>query len=344
MQVVILNDGHRLSRAYPAALLAGVAGYDDPADLMKAAQKDGSVLAKAASGCDALDSEQGRSDVAGQRLRERLAAAGHDVVATPDDELRSDAAADFKTSYQAAVGAVLLQAKNAPSLREKLTKAAVALGTAVALTLSSGAATQVHAADMSKNALGALIGGALGSKIGKGNGKKIAIAAGTMIGYGIANEMQKPAPKPQAMPPLTGPVPPLPAGGNALEPEKQAKLQELQQAYSTTRGAYALALYKQLQASDSVMVDPRNKDALQAAHEADKGVAQAIQEYAQRRGEFVNAVEYMGKRGYDMTDFALQHTMAYSNITARDVPRSALQSAVQVKAPPQLVETAQYNP
>lgn len=347
MQVVIVNDGHRLSRAYPASLLAGIAGFDDAADLMDAARRDDGLLAKAASACDVLDAERGRGDVAVDRLKARLVASGHEVVATPDDQRQAIADADFKTSYQAAMGAVLLQAKRASALRQKMTMAAVTLATSVALTLSSGVATPVHAGDVGKNLIGAGIGAALGSKIGDGRGRKVAIAVGAVAGYVVANGIQNSASNPPVQPQsLVGPAPALPAGGAPLEPEKQARLQELERGFTTTRGAYALSLYKQLQANDEWMLNRNSKDAAQALQEADKVVAKALQDYAHNRGEFVNAVEYLGKRGYDMHDYALQHATAYSNITARDLPRMEMQGAA-VQRPqqqPQLVEAGQYNP
>lgn len=356
MDMLILHNKSQ-ARAYSADLLAGCAGYPDAKAFLDACQKNDQLLEQTASVIDPTDQESGKN--AATSLRHRLIAENHSILHSPADVLAETNKNKFEQLSLAGFGAVLLQAVRNDNLRAKLTTAAITLATGIALTLSTGVMQEAKADNLasylSKDGLGALIGGAIGHKIGGGNGQKVATIAGALAGILVAEKMQ--SPQPNRMQSINNPGnstqggqgPVLVSGTMPLPYDKNAKLVEVEQRFLATRSSYAKSLYNLQQAQDDMVLDPHNAQMSQQFATSNETTKTVYQSYKQAATDFVKASEYLGQRGYDVTQFGYAHRLAYAPVTSQDMsqidlaeigPVPAQQNQVHARAQ----QTNGYNP
>lgn len=356
MDMLILHDKSQ-ARAYSADLLAGCAGYPDASSFLNACEKNDHLLEETASVVDPIEQESGKN--AAVSLRRRLIAQNHAVLSSPADGLAEANQNKFEQLSLAGFGAVLLQAIRNDDLRTKLTTAAVTLATGIALTLSTGAMQDAKADNLasylSKDGLGALIGGAIGHKIGGGNGQKVATIVGALAGILVAEKMQ--SPQPNRIQSINNPGNSsqdgqgsvLVSGTMPLPYDKNAKLVEVEQRFLITRSSYAKSLYNVQQAQDDMVLDPHNAQISQQFAMSNEATKTVYQSYKQAAIDFVKASEYLGQRGYDVTQFGYAHRLAYVPVTSQDMsqidlaeinPTPSQQNQVHVHAR----QATSYNP
>lgn len=271
----------------------------------------------------------------------------------------------FAQAYKASAGAVLAQASASDTFRRRMTSAALAMATALTMSLTANV-HEAHAQDnqvvrTAKDAIGAIIGGALGSQVGKGNGKTAAAALGTAAGVWAAEAMQEDSSYARpgtystnsvreiapSWTPGWGPSPTmqnnagannapaarLPSGTTALSPDRMGKLSSIEGQFLAARDAYARAMYVSDQAEDDLRLSPGSRELQSARNEAGGKERTAFNTYEKVRTDFVSAVEYLGKRGYDVHAFAYSHHLAGTRVTSNDMARRDLAQAASYQQP-----------
>lgn len=261
-------------------------------------------------------------------------------------------------ALQMASVAVVAQASRHNSLKDKLTAVSISVASAVALSMSV-APTDAHAQEVNQlkraaqTTLGALIGGGLGSQVGKGNGKTLATGIGATAGVIIAEELrgdqdprrvnnsgyQNQGFGPRDFGP-TGVVPAynngrtsqqnavLQSGSEPLNADRLNKLTAKEQGFLSARDQFARSKFMALQAQDDAVLSPRNKQLEEISIQTANREASARNTYEDARNEFVSAVEYLGKRGYDVQQFAYSYNLAYRQVTSKDMVRRDVDSQV----------------
>lgn len=270
-------------------------------------------------------------------------------------KLETIAQEKFGRSYLALMGAVVNQMAEQPSLRGRMTTSALTLAVGIALAMTAAPQAQAEESALARTArgtIGAIIGGALGSQIGGGSGKTAATAAGAAAGIwaseAIGGHTQEqagggyrnqrgygPMMPPDWNAPRRTSVQGMPAGGVArlqsgttpLSADRANKLVAKERAFLDARDTYARTLFAAQQAQDDAVLDGYNPDIQRANAAASSASEYAQQQYAVARKDFVEAVEYLGSRGYAVHAHAYAHKLAYNNVTANDLARRDMDSA-----------------
>lgn len=268
----------------------------------------------------------------------------------------------FSRALSAATGAVVAQVSRQPAFRNRMTAAALALATGVAMSLT--AAPQVHAQTnntvqrVATDVIGGVIGGAIGSRIGGGSGKKAATVAGVAAGVLAAEAIQDQGGSPQlndvgrygqgAMQPAgwgnMGPtiapgwgdvrVPGtgqqaargvLQSGATPLSGQRSQQLAGIERDFLMARDQYARSIFNAEQAQDDLSLAPGSVTQQQTMKALGAQTRAAEQDYARARQSFVEAVEHLGRRGYDVHQFAYSHKLAYSRVSSNDLSRNDMQ-------------------
>lgn len=334
MNYVILHDGPKQASAFSVSLLAGCAGYATEAEFLEACDKNEDLLMDTSRQVDPVIREEGSSDeVAAQNLRQSLQAQGCDLVEGFSAYPRSAADKDFEQALRGAQAAVLVQASRLPGIRKAMTTAAVALATSVAIAFS-GAAPEAHAAgieQIAKDTLGGVLGAAVGSQFGKGRGRVAMQVLGAAAGVAAAEAMQRPQPTPApsygsygssgypSMSQNNNQLGTVVGGTEILTPDKHEKMIALERNTLQTRDAFARSLADAARAEDDRVLDPHDRNAYQMSLRASTTTQTYNQNYAQAKNDFVNAYEYLARRGYDVHEFSFTYSVAQRQVTARDV-------------------------
>ena len=87
----------------------------------------------------------------------------------------------------------------------------------------------------------------------------------------------------------------------------------------TTRDAYARTIFASEQAEDDAVLDGGGRGVQEKATATRAQQRKAQSEFDAARGTFVNAVQHMGERGYDVHDFAHSYMLAQARVTANDM-------------------------
>jgi len=264
----------------------------------------------------------------------------------------------FTSAFASAMSATALQAARHEGLAKRMSAAATAViaGLAIDMTAAPAPAQAQNNNQVMRGAMdvvGAVVGGAIGSQVGGGNGKKAATVAGAAAGVWAAEALQQDSAPTQrgrtfissgsSIGPVIAPawgntrVPgaeprmiqsrvverqmQLPSGTTQMADNRMSKLIAMEGMFLAARDGYARAIFSAEQANDDAMLEPgaRGVAQRQAATRALQRQAQA--EYESARGTFVNAVEHMGTRGYDVHYFAQSHKIAQARVTANDMRR-----------------------
>lgn len=120
----------------------------------------------------------------------------------------------------------------------------------------------------------------------------------------------------------------LMSGTTALNGDRLYKLKSLEGAFLRTRDNYAKALFAAEQAQDDAVLDRGSRDASRASNKAMERVVEVQQAYGAARSIFVEAVEHLGERGYNVVAFSYSHRIAAARVTSDDMPRGALSSYI----------------
>lgn len=255
---------------------------------------------------------------------------------------------DFDRQLQAARVSVLAQAGRSETVKKSFTASAAAL-VAAAMFAVSMAPQQAHAGDITferiaKDALGGAAGAALFGQFGKGRGRDAMRVIGAVAGVAVAESMQQPKPQTYtfSMSPgqgfsmqqnggqnmVSGPA--LVGGTEILSQDKREKLAAQERSALAARDVYARALHTLQQAEENQVLSPRSKSAQQETSAANSAAQSALQQYATARADFMNACEFMAKRGYDMQEFAYNYSLMQRTVTAKDMhPRDMAEIDVQ---------------
>lgn len=261
----------------------------------------------------------------------------------------------FANAFSSSLQATAVQSLRHPALASRMTNAATALITAMALAMTTApieAQAQSQDQNQVKRAmfdiLGGAIGGALGNQVGGGRGKKAATVAGIAAGVLAAEALQDAgrsgsngrlrdvradnfgpymapgwgaAGLPDARTTQRQQYRTLQSGTELLAPDRMEKLMQLERSYLGARDVYARAMYMSQQVQDDLVLDPssRSVQSQLAAVTAQRRAAQEAHE--QQRSNFVQAVEYLGARGYDVHEFAHSHRLSATRVTGADMSR-----------------------
>jgi outer membrane lipoprotein SlyB len=209
--------------------------------------------------------------------------------------------------------------------------------------------------------VGSVVGGAIGAQIGGGNGKKAATVAGAAAGVWAAEALQSGSLQPQrgrvisndsfgpvissgwtnTRMPSAAPAPvysrgaqsevtttrlparqlALQSGTTQMSEERMGKLIAMEGSFLKARDGYARAIYASEQAEDDVALDAGNRGVQQKLSAASAQERQAQGDYNTARTTFVNAVQHMGERGYDVHYFAHSYNLSQARVTAGDMRR-----------------------
>ncbi len=127
---------------------------------------------------------------------------------------------------------------------------------------------------------------------------------------------------------VSGPA--LVGGTEILSQDKREKLAAQERSALAARDVYARALHTLQQAEENQVLSPRSKSAQQETSAANSAAQSALQQYATARADFMNACEFMAKRGYDMQEFAYNYSLMQRTVTAKDMhPRDMAEIDVQ---------------
>lgn len=262
----------------------------------------------------------------------------------------------FASTYSGAVGAVAVQLAREPAFSGRLTAAATAFAVAVAVGLTVAppqAQAQNNVKRTAIDTFAGLAGAAIGGQFGGGRGKSVAAAAGAAAGVWIAESMQEDG-RPQSsrfsghnsnFGPSTDwgnvQVPGMsraarqPAGATRLSSgvtplsvERENKLVTLERTFLTARDTYAEALFNYQQAKDDAVLEPGNRHVASQVDKAASAGVDAQHAYEVERRKFVEAVEYLGNRGYNMHNFAYSHSLAGARVVPGDMSRGRLSQAL----------------
>lgn len=333
MSYLILQSEPKRVSAYSISLLAGCAGFATDDDFLDACCSDDSLLSSTARQVDPFMSEEGDEAVAETTIRQRLRAIHADIVEAP----LSANDKKFEDLLRAGQGAVLVQASRLEGIRKGMTTAAIVLATTVGLALSA-AAPQAHAGGIdqfAKDTIGGVIGAAIGGNFGQGRGRVAMQVLGAAAGIAIAESLQRQqqAANNGAGVPGYGQannqnqVGTVAGGSEQLSPDKRDKMMHLERNALASRDAFAKSLAVAQQAEDNRMLDPRDRNAYQSSLAASTATQTYNQAYSQARSDFVNAFEYLAKRGYDVHEFSYSYAMAQRQVTAKDVNYRDMQAA-----------------
>lgn len=242
---------------------------------------------------------------------------------------------------------VLAQAGRFGAVKKSLTASAATLVTAAMLAVSA-APQQAHAGGferIAKDALGGAAGAALFGQFGNGRGRDAMRVVGAVAGVAVAESLQQPKPQQtytfsaspsqgfsfqQNNPGLSGSSSTLSSGTEPLSLDKREKLGIQERNALQARDAYARSLYTLQQAEESQVLNPRSKTAQQELSTANSAAQTALQQYAAARGDFMNACEFMGRRGYDVQEFTHSYSLLQGQVTARDMhPKDMAEIEVQ---------------
>lgn len=116
----------------------------------------------------------------------------------------------------------------------------------------------------------------------------------------------------------------LMSGTTTLSAERVTKLAGMERSFLQGRDKYARALFNEQQAQDDAVLSPGDKDVMQQVAKAGAESRTAMTQYEHERKIFVDAVEHMGERGYDVHQFAYSHSLAGARVTANDMNRGDL--------------------
>lgn len=111
----------------------------------------------------------------------------------------------------------------------------------------------------------------------------------------------------------------LPSGTTQLSDERMSKLVAMEGAFLATRDAYARTIFASEQAEDDAVLDAGGRGVQEKATATRAQQRKAQSEFDAARGTFVNAVQHMGERGYDVHDFAHSYMLAQARVTANDM-------------------------
>lgn len=210
--------------------------------------------------------------------------------------------------------------------------------------------------------VGSVVGGAIGSQIGGGSGKKAATVAGAAAGVWVAESMQSGSLQPQSGRAISndsfGPVIssgwsntrmpsaapaavysrgtqpdaaytrlperqfPLQSGTTQMSEERMSKLIAMEGSFLKARDGYARAIYATEQAQDDAALDAGNRRVQEKLSASSAQQRQAQGDYIAARTTFVNAVQHMGERGYDVHYFAHSYSLSQARVTAGDMRRA----------------------
>lgn len=111
----------------------------------------------------------------------------------------------------------------------------------------------------------------------------------------------------------------LQSGTTQMSDERMGKLIAMEGAFLKARDGYARAIYASEQAEDDAALDAGNRGVQQKLSAAGAQQRQAQSDYSTARDTFVNAVQHMGERGYDVHDFAHSYNLSQARVTAGDM-------------------------
>jgi len=112
----------------------------------------------------------------------------------------------------------------------------------------------------------------------------------------------------------------LQSGTTEMSEERMGKLIALEGSFLRTRDAYARAIFASEQAEDDAVLDAGGGvQGKLTATRAQQRKAQS--DFDSARDTFVNAVQHMGERGYDVHYFAHSFKLSQARVTAGDMSR-----------------------
>lgn len=257
----------------------------------------------------------------------------------------------FDQLLKSGQASVLAQAGRFGSVKKSLTATAATLVTAAMLAVSV-APQNAHANGtlerIAKDALGGATGAAIFGQFGKGKGRDAMRVIGAVAGVTVAESLQRPQPQTQtytfsssayqggSVQPsnsgfsLFGSGSSLPSGTEPLALDKREKLSIQERNAMQARDSYARSLFTLQQAEENQVLNPRSRAAQQELSAASSTAQVALQQYAAARGDFMNACEFMGRRGYDVQEFNHSYTLLQGQVTARDMhPKDMAEIEVQ---------------
>lgn len=284
----------------------------------------------------------------------------------------------FATAFVSAMAATAVQASRNEGLSKRMSAAATAVitGLAIGLTAAPAPAKAQNNNTVMRSAMdvfGGVVGGAIGAQIGGGNGKKAATVAGAAAGVWAAEALQQDSASAPVQRGRTvtsssslGPViasgwgntrvpgsetrfvqtravqrqVQLPSGTTPLSDERMSKLVAMEGMFLATRDGYARAIYAAEQAGDDAVLDASARGVQQIVAATRAQQRQAQGEFESARTTFVNAVEQIGSRGYDVHYFAHSHRIAQERVTAGDMRRG---DVVRVTRGAQIVDEYNHN-
>jgi len=276
----------------------------------------------------------------------------------------------FSSAYAMTVDAAVLQLARHEAIRARMTAGAISLVAALAVSMTAAPApaqAQNQVQRAAGDVLGGVIGGAIGSQIGGGRGRKAAEVAGVAAGVWAAESIQgnnsnnrypnqrlsiepngdnfgpsgwNNAPGNNGRVQRTqsvgytssySNVPLLQSGNVPLTSDRAAKLGDMERSFLSTRDNYARAMYSVQQLQDDLVLSPSSKALQQEISAAEGQKRTAENEYNSARQPFVEALEYLGARGYDVHQFAYSYQLTRSRVGASDMKRSDLGQAVHFR-------------
>jgi hypothetical protein len=120
----------------------------------------------------------------------------------------------------------------------------------------------------------------------------------------------------------------LQSGNVALTAERTAKLNEMEQSFLASRDKYARSIYTAQQLQDDLVLSPSSRSLQQQISAAEGQKRSAENEYAGARQPFVEALEHLGARGYDVHQYAYSYQLTRARVTAGDMRRGDLGQAI----------------
>lgn len=111
----------------------------------------------------------------------------------------------------------------------------------------------------------------------------------------------------------------LPSGTTQLSDERMSKLVAMEGTFLAARDAYARTIFASEQAEDDAVLDAGGRGVQEKATATRAQQRKAQSEFDVARGTFVNAVQHLGERGYDVHDFAHSYMLAQARVTANDM-------------------------
>lgn len=264
----------------------------------------------------------------------------------------------FARAFSSAMSATAVQAARHEGIAKRMSAGATAViaGLVISMTAAPAPAQAQNNNPVMRSAMdvfGGVVGGAIGSQIGGGSGKKAATVAGVAAGVWASEALQQESAPTQrgrtivhsssSIGPVIAPgwgntrVPgaesrviqsrvverqlTLPSGTTHMSDERMSKLLTMEGIFLAARDGYARAIFLAEQAVDDAVLDPGARGVAQRQTSTRAQQRQAQAEFESARNTFVNAVEHMGARGYDVHYFAPSHKMAQAHVTANDMRR-----------------------